>query len=157
MNEDAKFICERLKQAADDFTSLGRWGWGLVVVFLTEILIESAKKDGDLFKPLACGAKETNEIARGFLLTIIIAGFAYYYFLRRAKERVVTARTAVLALPKPHGAGLDFAVATVPTDQELRMAMAMRFAILVVLIIVWAMMFEVFKLSGALWCMLMSR
>jgi hypothetical protein len=156
MNEDAKFICERLRQAVEDFTSLGRWGWGLLITFLTHILIESAKAGGNLFKPPQCGAKDANEIARGFLLVIVIAAIAYFYFLAKAKQRVVSARDEVKALNTQGGSGLEFAIRTAPTDHDLKVAMCMRMAIFGVLAIVWLMMFDIltrFSLAG-LWCML---
>ena len=161
MNEDTKFVCERLRQAVEDFTSLGRWGWGLLIAFLTHILVESAKHGGELFKVPACGAKDTNEIARGFLFVIVIAALAYRYFLNRARHRIIVARAGVRALKShdPPGPGLRFALDSAPTDQDLDTAMKWRMAIFVILAVVWLMVFDVLTqlpLSG-LWCMLTWR
>lgn len=146
MNEDTKFVCERLRQSVDDFVSLGRWGWGLLIVFLTQILIESAKNRGDLFKGPECGKPDINEIARGFLLVIIVAAVAYRYFLVKAKERIIFARTEVIALnAQGSSPGLQFAVNTAPTDRDLKVAMGMRMAIFGVLFVVWLMMFDYFS------------
>lgn len=147
MDNDAKFICDRLRQATDDFTSLGRWGWGILIVFMTQILLQTAAAKGALFQSLGCdpGSVAANEIARSFLLIVVISAVVYWWFLFHARRKVVTARSAVFDLnakaPSP-SLGLAFVVKSAPTDSELRLALAFRFAIIAVFLIVWVMIFE---------------
>jgi drug/metabolite transporter superfamily protein YnfA len=178
-DDNAKFICDRLKLAMDDFTSLGRWGWGLLIAFLTTMLFETVKAKGQLFPPYTCKSTQTlkgadagasnsapsvqtttdvlanadaNEAAVGFLFVIIIAGLSYWYFLRDAKQKVLTARAAVFALTAiQRPPALDFAIRTAPTDFDLGRALALRAAIFVVLFVVWLMVFDM--TFGSLWCM----
>lgn len=143
MDANARYICDRLTNAAADFTSLGRWGWALAITFLTQMLMSSAKEKGRLFAPYVCGG-DAKEIANGFLLVIAIGAAAYGYFLWRSARQVVAARSEVkklqVALPS---SALEFAARNAPTDGDLVMASVMRALIFVVLLGVWCLMFDI--------------
>lgn len=141
-NADAKYLCDRLKLAADDFTSLGRWGWGLVVGFLSQLLLNSATAKGKLFAPV-CSSGDWAQVGFGFLFVIVVGAGAYFYFLRDARRKVVSARTAVETLNREASTiALKFAAETAPSDRDLDRACWVRGSMFAVLVFVWFLMLD---------------
>ena len=150
--EQDKFAIEQVEAAQADFTSLGRWGWGLAVTFLTQILFKSLDTGGNLFPDIRC--PKGGEIGWPFLGVILIGGGVYWYFVLYARVRVEKSITYAhkvqgdLERAKTASPTLNYTLDNAPTGRRLRWAMVLRGTAILALLGTWAAVFEV---GDAVW------
>ena len=140
-DDEAKFACERLDGALEDFTSLGRWGWALAIGFLGQIILQSAGAGGDLFPDIRC--EKAWELAGPFLAVVVIASAIYGYFVVRSRSAVVRVHSYALAVSRrhPHPA-LTFALDSVPSRALLCVMVGLRLALIPFLLGTWVLLFD---------------
>jgi hypothetical protein len=152
--EQDEFAIDQVEKAQEDFTSLGRWGWGLAITFLTAILLKSAESGGNFFPDIRCS--KGAELGWPFLGVILIAGGVYGYFIWRARQRVERAIALARSIRgeleqgEASNPALNYTLHNAPGKWTLRFAMGLRYAIIVVLLGTWFALFEVHNIASAM-------